>query len=197
LIPSPHLAPNQAILARNKRIQVEDLKCIQEEKEVNAFVKEDYGSDTIRLESIRPSLLLSDGQPTERNVSGECDRQIDSRVEEYVANLINMTRGHGLNSKNIYLFFESLNDVTLLIKKVTAASKQQIESLDTNLNNAQGLEEPQSIYMHISFPVVKLAVECLDGHRDGLIEVFAGLALLRSLAHSSDHIETFNVGGSG
>lgn len=75
LAQSGHQSAQQALLARNERVRLEDLRCVREEREASAFVKEDYGSDTIRLESIRPSLLLSDGQPSERNVTTPFNRR--------------------------------------------------------------------------------------------------------------------------
>lgn len=48
----------------------------------------------------------------------------------------------------------------------------------------------------ISHPVVRLAEECLEGHRDGLYEVYCGFGLLRTLASSPDHVETFNETGT-
>lgn len=78
--------------------------------------------------------------------------------------------------------------MTLLIAK-------QLSTGSSLLNSPLELEQiPRT---NISHPVVRLAEECLEGHRDGLYEVYCGFGLMRALASSPDHVETFNETGTG
>lgn len=104
-----------------------------------------------------------------------------------MSELQQVARTHRLESANTHLFFKSLKDVTLLIAK-------QLSSGPSLLNSPLELEGiPRT---SISHPVVRLAEECLEGHRDGLYEVYCGFGLMRALASSPDHVETFNETGT-
>ena len=112
----------------------------------------------------------------------------DTPIEELVSELQKVARSQKVDSGDLYLFFKSLRDVSLLIQ-------QQLGSESKDLNSAFQLDRENQVE-HISLPVVKLAQECLAGEKDGLFEVYSGLALLRSLANSEDHIDTFNEEGT-
>lgn len=99
-----------------------------------------------------------------------------------------MARSQRVDSGDLYLFFKSLSDASLLIQQQMAISEK-------DMNAAFQLEDKSDV-QKISLPVVKLAEECLAGCKDGLFEVFSGLALLRSLSNSEDHIDMFNEEGT-
>jgi hypothetical protein len=113
--------------------------------------------------------------------------QLDPQIEKIVSELQQVARSYKLESANTHLFFKSLKDVTFLINR-------QLTSGISPLNTPFELESPPQ--SRISLPVVQLAEECLEGHRDGLFEVYCGFGLMRALASSPDHVETFNETGT-
>lgn len=153
----------------------------------NTLPNEDhYTEDIVRIEHIRPQLLLTQGQENEQDVIWS--NQLAAQIESCVSELNQVSRIHRTDKKDIHVFFKSLRDVTLLVGEQFGSSSCSALLKPFELET---IPKPR-----ISLPIVRLAEECLEGERDGLYEVYCGISLMRSLVSSKDHVETFNEEGT-